>query len=458
MSFKSKFIGDKAFYRAVLLVAVPIMVQNGITNFVSLLDNIMVGQLNTESMSAVTIVNQYVFVFNLFVFGAVSGAGIFTAQFFGSGNTEGIKQTFRFKWLISAICALAAIAVCVSLPDTLVSLYLHAGSTEGDLELTRQLALGYMKIMVLGFVPHAISQVYTSTLRECRHTVLPMVASGCAVFVNLIFNYIFIFVKGWGVNGAAYATVLARFVELFIVLLWVHLNINRYPFIKGVYRSLYMKASLVKEMSVRGLPLMLNEFFWSLAIATLNQCYSTKGLDVVAALNISTTLTNVFNVVFLALGMSISIVVGNQLGAGELKRARETDTKMIFLSLVSSVGIGILLMAAAPFIPRLYEINDTAREIATYMLIVSAMLMPVSSFANAAYFTLRSGGKVMITLLFDSVYMWVIAVPLAMVLTHFTDLNIYWLFLCCQSIEIIKCVFGFILVKKGNWVRQIVDA
>lgn len=452
-----KFIGDKAFYKTVLLVAVPIMIQNGITNFVSLLDNIMVGRLYGEAMSAVTIVNQYTFIFNLFVFGAVSGAGIFTAQFFGLGNTDGIRQTFRFKLLVSVLCASVAVAICAVFPKELISLYLHEGSADMDIALTLRDAEGYMRIMLWGFIPHAVSQVYMSTLRECRRTFLPMISSGVAVFVNLIFNYIFIFVCELGVDGAAYATVLARFVELVIIVTVTHCMRGRYSFIVGVYRSFYMKSSLVKEMILRGLPLMVNEFLWSLAIATLNQCYSTRGLDVVSALNIATTLSNVFNVVYLALGMAISIIVGNHLGAGELELAKETDRKMIAFSVTSAAAIALVLFAASPLIPKLYNIGDTAKGFASYMLFVNAALMPVSAFANAAYFTLRSGGRVLVTMLFDSVYMWVFAVPVAMLLTHFTGVSIYVLFLACQSLEIIKCVFGAVLVKKGSWVRRIVE-
>ena len=119
-----RYIGDRAFYRHVLGIAVPIIIQNGITNFVSLLDNIMVGQVGTIPMSGVSIVNGLIFVFNLCIFGASSGAGIFTAQFHGSAATEGVRYTFRFKFLICLLLGLLGGTIFALKGSTLIGLYL----------------------------------------------------------------------------------------------------------------------------------------------------------------------------------------------------------------------------------------------------------------------------------------------------------------------------------------------
>lgn len=168
-----KYFGDKAFYRMILTIAVPIMIQNGITNFVSLLDNIMVGNLGTEAMSGVSIVNQFVFIFNLLIFGAVSAAGIFTAQYHGIGNREGKMYTFRFKLLINTGAALLGIAVLVIFRERLISLFLHQGEANGDLVLTLRLSKNYLRIILIGLIPYSVSQVYASTMRETDQTVVP---------------------------------------------------------------------------------------------------------------------------------------------------------------------------------------------------------------------------------------------------------------------------------------------
>lgn len=455
-----RFFGDKKFYKTVLAVAVPIMVQNGITNFVNMLDNVMVGRLETEAMSGVTIVNQFVFVFNLLIFGAISSAGIFTAQFHGLGDREGKRNTFRFKIIIVTVASLLCMALFMLCDDGLISLFLHESEQQGDLALTLEYGKQYLSVIVLGFVPFALSQSYGSTLRETGKPMIPMIASIVAVVVNLMFNYVLIFghfgAPALGVRGAAIATVLSRFVELAFIAIWTHRHTKEADFIIGAYRSLHIPRSLVGSIVVRGLPLMANEFLWAMGVTFTNQCYSLRGIGVVAALNISTTISNVFNVVYMALGVSISIVVGNLLGAGKLEEAKDTDRKMITFSLLCSLGVGLVLVAISPIFPKMYNTTEEAKQIAAYMIMVSSMIMPAHAYANAAYFTLRSGGQVFVTMLFDSVYMWAIVIPTAAVLGYLTSLNIYWLFLLCQSLEIVKACFGAVLVKKGTWVKQLV--
>ena len=165
--FKEKFLGDKYFYKKVLMVAVPIMIQNGISNFVGLLDNIMVGQIGTEQMSGVAIVNQLSMIYYLCVFGGVAGAGIFTAQYFGEGNNKGIQHTFRYKLWIGAVITLVAVAIFALFGNNLISAYLGGSSDGGDMTLALESGMKYMKIMLLGLPPFMVLQAYAGTLREC---------------------------------------------------------------------------------------------------------------------------------------------------------------------------------------------------------------------------------------------------------------------------------------------------
>ena len=455
-----KFIGDRVFYRKVLAVSIPIMVQTGITNFVSLLDNIIVGRLGTEQMSGVSIVNQFIFVFNLLIFGAVSAAGIFTAQYHGLGNAEGERHTFRFKFLINAIAALLGILIFAFFDDFLISLFLHTGSAEGDLSLTLEYGKQYLLIMLFGLLPYALSQVYASTMRETEQTIVPMIASIVAVLVNFVLNYILIFGKfgapALGVKGAAIATVISRFSELLILVIWGHTHTRQCRYLVGAFRSFRIPKKLFLGIISKGLPLMANELFWSLAVTLRNQCYSTRGLDVVAAQNINSTIFNVFNVVYMAIGSSIAIIIGNLLGAGKLEEARDADRKMMAFSVTCSVAMGGLLIACSPLFPLIYNTEENVRALASYMMIVSAVTMPFCAFAHSAYFTLRSGGKVLITLLFDSVYMWGLVLPISFLAAYGSGMSIHWLFALCQGTEILKAFFGWILLRRGTWVRQLV--
>lgn len=455
-----RFIGDKKFYMMVLAVAVPVMIQNGITNFVGLLDNIMVGQVGTEQMTGVAIVNQLMFVFNLCVFGGISGAGIFGAQFYGNHNMEGFRHAFRFKIIISLILVVSGIAILGFGSTQLIQLYLHEGGSEGDIARTLSYGKDYLWIMLAGMLPFAAAQVYSSTLRETGETMLPMKAGIAAVIVNTTLNYILIFGKfGFpklGVEGAAIATVISRFVEVSIIIIWTHVHKEKNEFVKGVYKTFRIPAYLTKQIIFRGMPLLINEAMWAGGMAVLMQCYSIRGLSVVAGMNISTTISNLFNVVYLALGSAIAIIVGQLLGAGKMEEAKDTDRKLIFFSVISCFAIGIIMAVIAPFFPKMYNTSSQVKQYATDFIVIAALCMPLYAFMHASYFTLRSGGKTIVTFIFDSGCVWLFSIPLAYCLTSFTTMDIVLIYLCCQLVEIIKCIVGFVLVKKGVWLQNIV--
>lgn len=455
-----KYIGDRAFYRMTLTIILPIIVQNGITNFISLLDNVMVGRVGTEQMSGVAIANQLLFIFNLCIFGAVSGAGIFTAQFFGSGDHKGVRNTMFFKLLSCTLLTAGCIAILAAFGTPLISLYLKEDGG-GSVENTLAYGMDYMRVMLFGLIPFSVTQCYASTMRECGETRLPMFASIAGTVVNLVFNYILIFGKFGapmlGVTGAAIATVLSRIVEMLIVILAAHGNRRKFPFFRGLYTKSRLPLKLVWAIILKGTPLTANEVLWSVGMAFLMQNYSTRGLSVVAALNINSTATNFFSAVFFSMGNAIAIIVGQQLGASEFDRARDSARKLIFLGVSCSAAIAVIMAALSPFIPYVYNTTSFVRSTATSLLLCAALLMPLNSFSNNCYFTIRSGGKVFITFLFDSTFVWGISVPASYLLSRFTDLPIVPLYLCCQSLEMIKCIIGWIMVKKGIWVNNIIS-
>lgn len=456
-----KLIGDKAFYKKVLTIAVPIMLQNGINNFVGMLDNIMVGRLGTEQMSGVSIVNQLIFIFFLCLFGSVGGAGIFTAQYFGQKNEEGIKHTFRFKYLLGFFFLIIFSLVFYFFDTEIISLFLHEGSTEGDLAATLRYGEQYMVLCLIGLIPSVVEQVYSSTLRECGETVVPMVTSTMAVFINLIFNYILIFghfgAPAMGVAGAAVATNISRVVSVAALVIYSHTHYQKYPYLSGVYKHFRVPLSLAKKIIIMAAPLIVNETMWATGIAAMTSIYSTRGLSVVAALNINSTINNVFNIVFIALGDSVAIIVGQLLGAGKFKEGQDTAYKIIAFSATLCIGIGTILFLFAPFFPRIYNTSDEVKNLATGLIRCAAVLMPVNGFLHSTYFTIRSGGKTLITFLFDSVFLWVVSVPLAFVLVHYTVFGIVLIFLLVESTNAIKCFIGWLIMRSGVWMQNIVN-
>ena len=456
----SRYIGDRAFYARVLRVAVPMIIQNGITNFVNLLDNIMVGQVGTIPMSGVSIVNGLIFVFNLCVFGASSGAGIFTAQFHGSRDNEGIRHTLRFKLLVCAAIGILGMAVFLGLDTLLIGLYLTGEGDAATAAGVMEQGLKYLAVMVWGFPAFALANAYSSTLRETGETTVPMLGGIIAVMVNLIGNYILIFghfgAPAMGVQGAALATVASRYVELFLVAGWVHCNRKKNPYIIGVFRSLYIPGKLLKAIIIKGMPLLINEFLWASGMAILNQCYSTCGLDVVPALNISSTFFNVASVVFLSMGNSVGIIMGQMLGAGNTEaQLRDSNRKLLFTSVMTGVTFGSLMALFSGSFPLLYNTTDTVRALATQLILVCAVMMPFNSYTNATYFTLRSGGQTLVTFLFDSCFVWCFCVPIAFCLSRFTAIGILPLYIICQGTDLVKCALGGYMLKQGKWIQNL---
>lgn len=456
-----QFLGTREFYKRIIALTLPIMIQNLITNFVNMLDNVMIGKVGTTEMVGVAISNQLIFVFNLCLFGAINGAGIFGAQFYGNKDHQGVRHTFRFKLIISALLTAVGCAIFFFGGKMLIGAYLGGEGDLKDAEASLGFGYSYLLIMMIGFLPYALTQCFSSTLREIEKPMLPMVAGIMAVAVNLILNYILIFgnfgAPKMGVNGAAVATVVSRFSELLTVAVWTLVYRKKIPFIIGAFKSLYVPKPLIKQIILKGMPLMLNETMWSAGMAMLNQCYSVRGLDVVAANNIMQTFWNVFSVGFLSLGVAIGIIIGQMLGAGETQNAKDSAKKLIAFSVAVSIVMAFAFAICSKFIPMVYNTTQSVRSLATLLMLIMSAAMPLEAFANACYFIIRSGGKVVVTFLFDSVFIWCISVPAAFILSRYTGVNILVLLAAIQSLNAIKCLIGFVFVKKGSWIRKLVS-
>ena len=461
MNFRKKYIGDKAFYSALIALAIPLIIQQGITNFVSLLDNLMVGRLGTIPMSSVSIMNQLIFVYNLTIFGGLSGASIFGAQFFGTGDWKGMRDTFRFRLLFGGVVSVIAIVILWFWGDTLAMLFMKSeANNPTDIALTVEHGMAYLKIALWGLVPFMVVQVYSGLLREMGETVSPMIASVIAILTNLALNYIFIYGKlgcpAMGVAGAALATVIARFLEMGYIMWITHRGHARFRFIEGAYKSMHVPAELVRKIAITGAPLMFNELLWSLGTTFVNANYSSRGLVVVAAMNIATTAWNLFCVIMFAMGSAVSIMVGQKLGAGDIEGAKDIDRKLIFANLVLHIAIGALIVATAGLVPMLYKTEPEVRSLAADFLRIMGLTMPISAFVHVAYFTIRSGGKTVVTFFFDSVYTWVVTASLSLVLCCYTTLDVRTIFFIVHFSDIIKLIISIPMLRSGFWANNLV--
>lgn len=453
--------GNKTFNKLVVAIALPIVLQNGITNLVSLLDNIMIGQVGIEEMNGVSIVNQLMFVFNLCIFGAVSGAGIFTAQFYGRGDSENMRYTVRYKIYSAVVAVILFGVILIALSDVLIRFYITPDGSGADPERTAVLGKEYLFVAIWQLPFFALAQVYAGTLREANQTKIPMLSSFAAFLANFLGNYILIFGKlglpAMGVKGAAIATVIARFIECSILVIYSHTHTQTHPAFKGLYSSFKVPKQLTINITKKGLPILINETLWAVGVAVLALCYSLRGLAVVNAYTIASTINNLFSVVLLALGNAVAIILGNYLGAGKKEEAVIANVRLVSISVASSIIIGIVLASISWVFPELYKTTEEIKQLATSFIFIFAVFMPVNSYINCTYFTLRSGGKTIITFLFDSVFECFLAVPTAYIFVSFTTLSTPIIYAIVLALWFIKVVAGIILIKKRIWLNNLTE-
>lgn len=455
-----KLIGDKKFYRLLFMIVIPIVLQQFITQFVGLLDNLMVGQIGTSEMAGVSLANQLLFIFNLGIFGSLSGASIFATQYFGAKDKKGYQESFRFKWLITFIIYIVTTTIFLIFPEQLLSIFIN--SQEGDNAnpiVVLESGKIYLWIMLIGNIPFIIKEIFATSLREMKETFIPMLSGIIAIFVNLVFNYLLIFGKfGFpelGIIGAAIATVLSRFVEMLVIIIYVARHKIKFNFFIGVFKG-KVTFKFIKKVMPKTLLLLTNEVLWSLGLTLILSCYGYRGLDYIASFNISNTINNVFITVGTSLGNATAIILGNKIGSKDINGAKEDSYKILAFSFVVSILFTFLMILSSSFLPSLYNTTDSIKHVASRLIIIGALFIPFQSFNTCCYFVLRSGGKVFLTILFDSAFILFVRLPLAYILTHYTELNIYLVFTFVTGVDLIKVLVGYILVDKGIWLKSLV--
>ena len=288
-----------------------------------------------------------------------------------------------------------------------------------------------------------------------------MVAGIVAVFVNLFFNYVLIFghfgAPAMGVMGAAVATVISRYVELFIIVIWTHTNTAKVPFIQGVFRSLYIPGSLVKRVTFKGMPMLINEALWSGGEATINQLYSTRGLDVVPAVNITSTIFNLSSVVVMSMGVAVGIIMGQLQGASLSKeKLWDANRKLTGMTVTAGVVFGGLLAAISGLFPMIYNTTDSVRQLSTIMILICGIFLPAVAYVHCVYFTMRSGGKTWITFFFDGGYSWLFIIPVASILCYVFGGSILTVYIFCRGgAYLVKCVMGYFMLRRGTWIHNL---
>ena len=443
-------IGNRIFYKRLFQVSLPIVLQQLLTSSLQLIDNLMVGSLGELSINSVSVVNQLYFVIILITFGALGGAGIFTAQYFGSGEVEKLKETFRFKLIVALMLVILSLFVFSVFGEFLIGLFTVSPVTISG-------GMDYLNIVKWSMLPWAFSIAISTTFREIGVTKVLLYITIAAILTNTGLNYLLIFgnfgFPQLGVEGAAYGTLASRFVEfgLMMVLLIKKGKIFNTK-IKDIFK---IERVVLKGIIIMAIPLLLNEFFWSMGQTMFMQSYSTRGDSALAAMTITGAISQLVFVTFGGIGTGIAVLVGNTLGKNRLEEAKDNAKKVIAFAVVFAFFTGIILFILSFFIVDLYDVSEATKALAGRNIRINAIFIPVFSFNVSMYFTLRSGGDTRSTMLMDSGYMWVVQVPIIFILARVTNLNVVMLFLIVQALELPKSLFALSRYRKENWVKNL---
>lgn len=444
----NKYFGNKKFNMAVIGVAIPIMLQNLITTSVNLVDSLMVGQLGDAAIGGVAAVNRFFIIMNFGALGVISAVGIFIAQFYGANNIQKMKESFRFSFWGSYLIIIPFFLLAFFFPREILRFFTSD-------EVVIETGVNYLKMVCFTFLPLGCSLSISSAMRCIGETKIPLMVSVISVLVNTFFNYCFIFgnfgFPNLGVVGAALATLIARVLELVILL--IIMKKGNFPFKTKVFELHHVPMDLVKQITNKAFPLCLNEILWSSGNATILSLYGTRGSQVLSGYAITTTTTDIFFTLFSGMAVATTVMVSQQLGANNLKQAKENGYHMIGFSFCTSIIFACLMFGMSYVIPYLYSsASSEVLLIAQTMIRVQSVCFILYTINTQNYFIVRAGGDTKSTLIMDSGFMWLFNIPILSLIAYFTNINIYLMYVIGQSVELLKLFLSHRLLKKEKWV------
>ena len=453
---KNKIIGNVAFYKSTLAIAVPIMLQQLIQSMVSLIDNFMVSGLGDVSMSGVNIAGQILFVFLIFTNTICMAGGIFLTQFFGAKDRGGMQQAFVFKLLMGFAALIPFLLVCLVFPRQILSLMV-IGNTEAPLILDE--AVKYIRIMSLIGIPMTVSVCIASSLRDMGKVRIPLMVTIVATLTNTVFNYLLIYgnfgFPALGVRGAAYATVIARTVE-FIIFAVIYFK-TKPAFAVRPSREFVLDKKLTREILKKGALMLFCEMTWVLSETITTAIYNGRGgADVVSGMASSFAIANLFFVAFTGIYSSTSVILGKTLGEGELEKARREKTWLLSGAAIFGLLMMFVGFATTLIVPVVFgKLSPNAIAISRNMVILMSFFMPVWVFFNAQQAVARAGGDTKMGAYADAGITIVVMLPMLFVLGRYTDIGPVQMYLCVKLLDVIKIGIFHFWLKKERWLRNL---
>ncbi|MGL5042342.1 MAG: MATE family efflux transporter [Culicoidibacterales bacterium] len=456
-----KVLKQRRFYRNVSIIAIPIAIQHLLSSVLNIIDQVMVGQVGADALAGVTNANQVVFMTNMLIFGICGGITIFIAQGYGAKDTQSVEKDLGLIWKVVLLAILPFVLAGIFIPDVILTIF-----TPKFIAGTNQLVPAYrygkdfLDIIVYSLIPFGITVSLASSLRN-MHIMRPaLIGNGVGVIINTVLNYALIFgafgLPALGPKGAAIATVIARLVEMTIIVTAFTLIIKQKGYsIKRIITYIPSVERLRTRIGTAA-PVIINELFWGLGISTSVVIFNRLGTEVVAAVQIGNTLNQIFIVIMIALGNSAAIILGKKIGENQIEEAKTYGVAIELLCVMLGVGLGVIMFGLSFVVPSLYKLSSEGRQLAQLVIIVYALLSPVKTFNGSMIIgTLRSGGDTVYAMIAELMPLWLIGIPLAIlgVYLGFPAIIVVILF---QMEEVVKSAMLFPRLFKFQWANRVV--
>jgi putative MATE family efflux protein len=433
----------------------PIVVQNVIGSSLNMLDSVMIGSLGAAQIAGVAIANQIFFVLNLFVFGTGSGAGVFVAQYWGGRDMTGIRRSIGSGFIITLGGAALFFGVSQIMPRQLIALF----STD---PAVIDAGARFLKVVSVGFLFQAVSGILIFVLRSMEKTRMPLIASSIALALNTVLNYVLIFgafgVPAMGVEGSALATVIARLLELGLILVAIQGKHG----VAGLFAAPHLREffaidrTFLRRFLVVILPVVGNEVGWSVGIALETAVFGRMSTDALAAFNIADTAIKLVIVVFFGVINSSAIVVGKRIGAGDVPGAVHAARVYTRVSPLLGAALGLVCVGLSLFVPSFFNVSGQARHWAMLGMIIYGAVMPLRMLNWVMVVgVLRAGGDTGVSMALDVGGTWLVGLPLAAVSGLLLGAPFWVVYLCALMEDVPKCFLGIWRVRSRKWLNDL---
>ncbi len=442
---------DRHFYKQMIRIALPVTAQNLVMASLNLVDNIMIGGLGEAAIAGVGLANQYYFLLNLLLFGIVSGSSIFTAQFWGTKDIKSIRKVLGISIITGGMSALLFTIAGLMFPDEILGIFSKDPAVI-------QIGSEYLIIALFSYVITAVTFAYSFSLRSMGDVKTPLVVSVIALGINTALNYLLI--NGYlgfprlGVAGAAIATVIARVIEL-ILLLWIIYR-NKNALAASIREMIDLSSSFVKQFFKVSVPVILNESMWALGMTMYAIVYARMGTEVIASSNIAGTIERIMWVIFFGFGNACAVMLGNKLGSGDYEQVYTDAKRFAIIAPAVAVIIGILVILATPWLLSPYKVSPLVLDYASKNLLVLCIFLSfkIFNYMNVVGI-LRSGGDTTFCLMLDMGGVWLIGVPLVFLGGIVWELPIYYVYVLLHVEEVVKLIIGIPRLVSKKWINNL---